>query len=193
MRKASGEAQPIWKNRVVVIGAGAGLAVVIIGIVLAVALRGGKKDNGPWRVPSSGWVSMGPVKKVHEPGHYGNCVFSSKSIESGKEDDSALRNTFSFTEPIYGRCYFAHQIGPNKPGEVWQELWVDGVKRAQIIYDPALPNDSDQLALEVSRRHGTRIGELSSGKHTLDIWIYRQADDAENPEPLAAGELIVRK
>jgi len=104
-----------------------------------------------------------------------------------------VRNTFSYTEPIYGRCYFAHQIGPNKPGEVWQELWVDGAKRAQIIYDPALPNDEDQLALEVSRRHGTRIGELSNGKHTLDIWIYRQADDAENPEPLAAGELIVRK
>ena len=54
-------------------------------------------------------------------------------------------------------------------------------------------NDEDQLALEVSRRHGSRLAELSSGKHTLDIWIYRQAEDADAPEPLAAGELVVRK
>ena len=193
VKKAAPAATPLLKNRLVVIGAGAGLAVLVVGIILAVALRGSKKDSGPWRVPASGWVSRGAIKKVHEPGHYGNCVFSSKALEPGKEDDSALRSTFSYTEPIFGRCYFAQQIGPNKPGEVWQELWVDGAKRAQIIYDPALPNDQDQIPLEVSRRHGTRIGELSSGKHTLDIWIYRQADDAENPEPLAAGELIVRK
>jgi hypothetical protein len=76
---------------------------------------------------------------------------------------------------------------------VWQELWIDGVKRAQVIYDPSLPNDEDQIALEVSRRHASRLTELSSGKHTLDIWIYRQPEDAETPEPLAAGELVVRK
>ena len=185
-------------NRLVVIGASAGLAVVVIVILAAVLLRGGKSANsGTWRVPSRGWVAAGPpapsLKMVQQTGGYGNCVFSSKALERGKEDEGTVRNTFSYTEPIYGRCYFAHQIGPNKPGEVWQELWVDGAKRAQIIYDPALPNDEDQLALEVSRRHGTRIGELSTGKHTLDIWIYRQADDAENPEPLAAGELVVRK
>jgi hypothetical protein len=45
----------------------------------------------------------------------------------------------------------------------------------------------------VSRRHGTRLSELTSGKHTLDIWIYRQAEESEVPEPLAAGELVVRK
>ncbi|MCA1828601.1 MAG: serine/threonine protein kinase [Myxococcales bacterium] len=185
-------------NRLVVIGAGAGVVVVLIAILLAAVFRGGKgAGSSAWRVPSKGWISPGPpapsLKLVQQNGAYGNCVFSSKTLERGKEDEGAVRSTFSYTEPIYGRCYFARQIGPNKPGEVWQELWVDGQKRAQIIYDPALPNDEDQLALEVSRRHGTRIGELSNGKHTLDIWIYRQADDAENPEPLAAGELIVRK
>ncbi|MGZ6142520.1 MAG: serine/threonine protein kinase [Myxococcales bacterium] len=181
---AASQLQALLKNRLVVIGAAAGLGVVVVGIVLAIALRGGKNaGNGAWRVPSKGWVAPGPpapaLKQVQQSGGYGNCIFSSKALERGKEDESAVRSTFSYTEPIYGRCYFARQIGPNKPGEVWQELWVDGAKRAQIIYDPALPNDEDQIALEVSRRHGTRIGELSSGKHTLDIWIYRQPDDAE--------------
>ena len=96
-------------------------------------------------------------------------------------------------EGLWGRCYFAHQVGPNKPGEVWQELWVDGQKRAQIIYDSALRNDEDQLALDVSNQHASRLAELSAGKHTLDIWIYRQGEEAETPEPLAAGELTVRK
>ena len=41
--------------------------------------------------------------------------------------------------------------------------------------------------------HAPRIAELSSGKHILDVWIYRQPDDADNPVALAAGELVVRK
>ena len=86
-----------------------------------------------------------------------------------------------------------HQVGPNRAGEIWQELWVDGVKRAQVIYDPPLPNDEDQLGLEVSKQHGTRFAELSPGKHTVDLWIYRQGEDADNPEALAAGEFIMRK
>jgi hypothetical protein len=178
------------------VGAGAGAAVLVLGAVAFTLFRG-PSSTGAWRVPSRGWVSPGPpappLKKVQSNGGYGNCVFSTKELERGKENAGALRNIFSVGEPIFGRCYFAHQIGPNKSGEVWQELWIDGVKRAQIIYDPALPNDEDQLALEVSKRQSSRLAELSSGKHTLDIWIYRQPEDAENPEPLAAGELVVRK
>jgi serine/threonine-protein kinase len=184
---------PQW----IAIAAGAGGALLVLIAAAILLTRGGGSATGKFRVPSKGWNSPGPnappLKKIQASGGYGNCVFSSRQLERGREDTGALRTTFSASEPIYGRCYFARQIGPNRPGEVWQELWVDGVKRAQVIYDPALPNDEDQLALEVSRRHGSRFGELSSGKHTLDIWIYRQAEDAEAPEPLAAGELVVRK
>ena len=179
------------------IGAGAGVALLALIVIAVLLLRGSSAPTGNFRVPASGWNSLGPaaprLKKVQSSGGYGNCVFASKQIDRGKEDENAVRSTFSAAEPIYGRCYFARQIGPNKSGEVWQELWIDGVKRAQVIYDPSLPNDEDQLALEVSRRHGSRFAELSSGKHTLDIWIYRQPEDTETPEPLAAGELVVRK
>ena len=180
----------------IAIGAGAGVALVAL-IIAAVLLRGSSAPSGNFRVPTTGWNSPGPnaprLKQVQSSGGYGNCVFASKQIDRGKEDENAIRASFSAGEPIYGRCYFARQIGPNKSGEVWQELWIDGVKRAQVIYDPALSNDEDQLALEVSRRHATRFAELSSGKHTVDIWIYRQPEDAETPEPLAAGELVVRR
>ncbi len=181
----------------IAIAAGAGSALLLLIVAALVFGRGGSGPSGNFRVPATGWASPGPsapeLKKIQASGGYGNCVFSSKLIDRGKEDASAIRATFSAGEPIYGRCYFARQIGPNQPGEVWQELWIDGVKRAQVIYDPALSNDEDQLALEVSRRHASRLGELSSGKHTLDIWIYRQPEDTETPEPLAAGELLVRK
>jgi hypothetical protein len=195
VRKAPGKPIP---RQWIAIGAGAGAALLALIVVAVVLSRGGNPaPTGAFRVPVKGWTSPGPpapvLKKVQADGRYGNCVFSSRQIERGKEDEGAVRSTFSTGEPIYGRCYFAHQIGPNKSGEVWQELWIDGTKRAQIIYDPALPNDEDQLSLEVSRRHGARFAELSSGKHTVDIWIYRQAEDTDNPEPLAAGELLVRK
>ena len=181
----------------IAIGAGAGVALLALTVVAVLLLRGSSAPSGNFRVPTTGWNSPGPaaprLKKVQSSGGYGNCIFASKQIDRGKEDENAVRATFSAGEPIFGRCYFARQIGPNKSGEVWQELWIDGVKRAQVIYDPSLPNDEDQLALEVSRRHGSRFAELSSGKHTLDIWIYRQPEDTETPEPLAAGELVVRK
>ena len=31
--------------------------------------------------------------------------------------------------PIFSRCFFARPVGHNKSGEIWQELWVDGVKK----------------------------------------------------------------
>jgi hypothetical protein len=130
---------------------------------------------------------------VQAGGGYGNCVFATRDLERGKEEPGAVRTIFSADESILGRCYFAHQIGANKAGEVWQELWIDGAKRAQIIYDPALPDDEDQLAVEISKRHASRLSGLSAGKHTLDVWIYRQTKDPDNPQPLAAGALVVRK
>ena len=185
------------RKQSIAIGAGAAVAMLALAVGAVLLLRGGFAPSGNFRVPVTGWNSPGPaaprLKKVQSSSGYGNCVFASKQIDRGKEDENAVRATFSAGEPVFGRCYLARQIGPNKTGEVWQELWIDGVKRAQVIYDSALPNDEDQLALEVSRRHGSRFAELSSGKHTLDIWIYRQAEDAETPEPLAAGELVVRK
>jgi hypothetical protein len=72
------------------------------------------------------------------------------------------------------------------------EVWVDGVKRAQIIYDSSFAPEEDQLAPDLSKL-SSRLGELSSGKHIVDIWIYRQREGSQNPERLAGGELVVRK
>ena len=153
--------------------------------------------QGAFRVPATGWVYPGapapPLKRVQSNGGYGNCVFSTKEIERGKEEAGAVRTIFSGEEPIFARCYFAHQVGPSKAGEVWQDLWIDGQKRAQMLFDPALANDAQEIGLAIGQRHQQRFTELSSGKHTVDIWIYRQSDDAENPEPLAAGELTLRR
>ena len=196
VRKAPPPAVPKASSRMwigIVAGAVAGLAV--LGGVAFFVLRGPAK--GPWRVPAKGWMYPGapapPLKKVQSEGGYGNCVFATKELERGKEEAGSVRTIFSGTEGIYGRCYFAHQVGPNKPGEVWEELWVDGAKRSQVIYENALSNDEDQVALDLSVRQKARLTELSAGKHTLDVWIYRQAEDSDNPEPLAAGELVVRK
>ena len=168
---------------------GAGAAVLAVILVLAL---GGKGAATRGRVPGGGWRAAGGLKRLNAAG-YGNCVFASKEVDRGASDDGALRNAFAIGEPIFGRCFFPRQVGPNKPGEVWQELWIDGVKRAQIIYDPALQPDEDQLGLELSHRHASRLSELSNGKHILDVWIYRQPDDADTPVPLAAGELVIRK
>ena len=172
------------------------LALLVLGSAFYF-LRGGVARAGPWRVPVKGWIYPGapapPLKRVLSNGGYGNCVFSTKELERSKEEQGSARTIFSGTEPIFGRCYFGHQVGPNKAGEVWQDLWVDGQKKAQMLYDPALPNDEDQIGLEVSRAHGSRLADLSAGKHTIDLWIYRQSEDSENPEPLAAGEITVRK
>jgi len=43
----------------------------------------------------------------------------------------------------------------------------------------------------LSGRHTARLRELSSGKHKVDVWIYRQAGDGDNAVPLAAGEMVV--
>jgi len=172
------------------VAAGAGAAVLLLGFVGYLLARPAASQKG--RVPAEGWRPAGGLKQLHGGG-YGNCVFAANEVTPGADDEGALRTSFAVGDNIFGRCFFPRQVGANKPGEIWQELWIDGVKRAQIIYDPALPSDDDQLALEISRRHASRLVELPSGKHTLDIWIYRQPDGANNPVPLAAGELMVRK
>jgi serine/threonine protein kinase len=170
------------------IAAGVVAAVVVLGALAAFLLRSGNDQNG--RVPAHGWVKQGDLKKIQRQGGYGNCVFASKEIDP-KEDDGSVRNVFSASEPVFGRCFFAKKVGNNKQGEIWQELWVDGVKRAQIIYEP-IPSDDDSIPLSLSQQQAQRLAELSSGKHTLDVWIYRQQGDGD-AAPLAAGELIVRK
>ena len=183
-------------TRSILIGAVSAVAALalVAGAVLFVKSREAGK---PGRVPAKGWVYPGApapqLKKIQANGGYGNCIFSTKPLSAGKEEPGQLRNVFGTNEPIQGRCYFPHQLGPNKAGEVWQELWVDGVKRAQIIYDPPLPNDEDQLQLDVATQHASRIADLLPGKHTFSLWMFRQGEDAENPDPLAAGEFTVRK
>jgi predicted Ser/Thr protein kinase len=145
------------------------------------------------RVPDKGWMQRAGLRRIQANGGYGNCVFSPREVERGKEDAAALQTVFAATEPIHGRCYFPRPVGENKAGQIWEELWIDGRKRSHVIFDPALPADEDQLALQLSGRHAARLRELSSGKHTVDVWVYRQAADADTPVPLAAGELVVRK
>ena len=164
-------------------------AIAVLGAAAAWFLRSGNEQNG--RVPQHGWAKQGEsMKKIHRQGGYGNCVFSSREIDA-KEEDAALSTVFSASEPVFGRCFFAKKIGSNKQGEIWQELWVDGVKRAQIIYAP-IPGDEESIPLALSQQQAQRLAELPPGKHTLDVWIYRQSADAD-AAPLAAGELIVRK
>ncbi|OLD46899.1 MAG: hypothetical protein AUI48_06225 [Chloroflexi bacterium 13_1_40CM_2_68_14] len=171
--------------------AGGAAAALLLAAVGFLYLRGQAAQGAG--VPETGWMSRGGLRKVQSKGGYGNCVFSARDLERGADDPSALRAVFSATDPIHGRCYFPQPVGENRTGQIWEELWIDGRKRAHVIFDPALPAEEDQLALELSGRHAARLRELSIGKHTLDVWIYRQARDADNAVPLAAGELVVRK
>jgi hypothetical protein len=186
-RSAPGGARSPWRG----VAAGAVLAVVVLGGAGFFYLRSTAVLRG--RVPEKGWLQRAGLRRIQVDGGYGNCVFSPRDLERGKEDAAALRSVFAASEPIHGRCYFPKPVGENKAGQIWEELWIDGHKRSHVIFDPPLPPDDDQLALRLSGRHAARLRELSGGKHTLDLWIYRQAADADTPVPLAAGELVVRK
>jgi len=173
------------------------MGAVVIGGGVVAYLAFSKPARQPWRPPTKGWVYPGtpapPLKKVQTVGNYGNCIFSTHALEAGKEDAASLRTSFSTGEEMSARCYLAHQLGPNKAGEVYQELWIDGARRKQVIYDPPLANDADQVAVDVKQEYGALLGEIGSGKHVLDLWLFRQGEDADNPEPLAAGEFTVRR
>jgi len=169
-----------------VLGVAAGL-LLIAGGAFAV-LRHAAASRG--RIPQDGWVSRGGLRKVQAKGGYGNCVFSTGDLPG---DGAALATAFSAADPIHGRCFFSRPVGANTTGQVWEELWVDGRKRAHVIFDPALPQDAEELVLDVGARHAARLRDLPGGSHTLDLWIYRQADGGDSPVPLAAGELLVRK
>jgi predicted Ser/Thr protein kinase len=185
---ARGPGRRMWIG----VAAGAAAAVALL-VSLGLALVGGGGGAPTGRVPTAGWVPGAGLRKVQARGGYGNCVFSPAAVARGVEDASSLRAIFTAGEPIHGRCFFARSLGSGRRGELWQELWVDGVKRGQISYDGVLPPGEDQLAISVSGPHAARIRELSAGKHTLDIWIYRQPDGTDHRIPLAAGELVVRK
>ena len=184
------------RQRLIGVGAGAAAAIAIIAAV-ALNARRSADATSVWRVPGAGWASPGPpapaLKKIASPGGFGNCVFAGHELGRADEDESVLRRSFAGGENIFGRCYLSHPVGANTAGEVWQELWIDGVKRAQIIYDPPLPTDEDQLALVVGRQHGARLADLKPGKHLIDVWIYMQPDESQPAEALAAGEFTLRK
>lgn len=132
------------------------------------------------------------MKRLHASG-YSNCVFSARAPERGREDEGALEQSFSASDPIYGRCYLPAAPGPNRPGEIWAEIWIDGTKWAHLVYDPPILPEQDEIPLEWSREQPSRLPELSAGQHTVSVWIYRQSKDRHNPVALAAGELVVRR
>jgi len=165
---------------------------MVLGLLLFFVLRqDGSKSGG--RVPQKGWTWPGPpapaLKRIQEAG-YGNCVFSTGPF--GKGEAPPTRAAFSAGEAVHARCFFARPLGPVRRGDVWQELWLDGQKRAQILYDKLQPA-LETLDVDLSRLPGARLADLSAGKHTLSIWIFRQPEGTENPETLAAGEITVRK
>jgi len=174
-------------------GVAAGAAAAVLVLAGLAVLYERNRAAGRGRVPDSGWTARSGLRQVQGMGGYGNCVFFAREIERGAEDAAAVRTDFSAADPIHGRCYFPRAVGENRTGQIWEELWIDGRKRAHLIFDPPLPPDGDQLTLQLSGRHAARLRDLSSGKHTLDVWIYRQAGDGDTPVPLAAGELVVRK
>jgi predicted Ser/Thr protein kinase len=174
-------------------GIAAGAAAAVVVLAGAGYLYERDRAGRLGRVPRAGWISRGGVRKVQGGGGYGNCVFSIRQLEQGAEDPGAARAEASASDPIFARCYFPAPVGESKAGQVWEELWIDGRKRAHVIYDPALPPDDDQVAVQLSGRHAARLRELSSGKHTVDLWIYRQSPGTDTPQALAAGELLVRK
>ena len=173
------------------VAAGAAAAMLLLAAGGYFYLRG--RIAGSGGVPEAGWMSRGGLRKVQSNGGYGNCVFSTREVERGADDPTALRAVFSAIDPIHGRCYFPRPVGENRTGQIWEELWIDGRKRAQVTFDPALSPEEDQLGLQLSGRHAARLRELSSGKHKVAVWIYRQAGGGDNVVPLAAGELVVRK
>src|SRR2546421_2476891 len=173
------------------VAAGAAAAMLLLAAGGFLYLRG--RPAGVGGVPETGWISRGGLRRVQSKGGYGNCVFSTREVERGADDPTALSAVFSATDPIHGRCYFPRPVGENRTGQIREELWIDGRKRAQVIFDPALPPEEDQLSLRLSGRYAARLRELSSGKHKVDVWIYRQAGDGDNAVPLAAGELMVLK
>jgi predicted Ser/Thr protein kinase len=171
--------------------AGTFAAVVLLGAAAFFYMRATAGLRG--QIPASGWTLRGGLRRIQSKGGYGNCVFSNREVQRASADPSLLRSAFSAGDDIYGRCFFPAAIGENRSGQIWEELWIDGRKRAHVIFDPPLPPAEDQLALQLSARHAARLRELSNGKHTLDVWIYRQGADADTPVALAAGELVVRK
>jgi len=166
------------------VAAGATAAVLVLAAAAIGWMRFGTAPRG--RVTAAGWVAQGGLRKVQSAGGYGNCVFF-------RSDPAEVTAVLSAADSIHARCYFAQPVGDNRTGEIWEELFVDGRKRAHVIFDPALTPNDDQLTLPLSERHAARLRELSSGQHTVDVWIYRRVGDAHNPVPLAAGELVVGK
>jgi len=83
-------------------------------------------------------------------------------------------------------------VGENRTGQIWEELWIDGRKRAHLIFDPPLPPDDDQLALQLSGRHAARLRELSSGSTS---WTsgFTGKRRRRHSSAIGGGELVVRK
>ena len=97
--------------------------------------------------------------------------------------------TCALTNEGTGRCSLGKALGANRPGEIWQDVYVDGAKRGQVVYDRPLPEAQDELSVDLS----ARMKDLSPGKHTLAVRIYRQPAGSQSVEALAGGELVVQK
>jgi predicted Ser/Thr protein kinase len=179
------QSQP-WRGVMV----GAAAAVLVLGGAAFAYLRMTTARRG--RVPAGGWVARGGPRKVQSERGYGNCVFF-RGEPPAPAEVSRETAVFLASDTIGCRCYLPRAVGDNRPGQIWEELWIDGRKRAHVIFDPAIPPEDEELTLQLSSRHAARLRELSDGKHTLDVWIYRQGAEPENPVPLAAGEVMVRK
>ena len=170
-------------------------ALAGFGVAAVTAKKPGGDPNGPFRVPDDGWSTAAgsPVKRVHLPGNYGNCVFASGEIKRGAEDANALKTDFLVGEPVDARCYFGAPLGKTEEGEVFQAVFIDGEERSRAYYEPALAPATDEVPLSVTEKQGKRFARLSEGPHSVWLWIMRQRNGETQPVPLAGGAFNVEK
>ncbi len=196
-------AAPRWNGRAALL-LGFAMVGVLLGGLSARWIGGGRADllSSPARIPEDGWVAAGPgqpsVKWLHIPGNYGNCVFSNEAINRGEERSTALRAEFLVGENIRGRCYFATSLNSiaggdaARGGQVYQVLYIDGVERSRMYYDPSPDGAVDQLPIQVIEQHGKRLATLSVGRHVVWLWIMRRGERGA-PLRLAGGHFSIEK
>lgn len=118
-------------------------------------------------------VNHHKYKKIHEE-NYSNSVFSTETIELGKEDNYELKTDFTKPEPVYARCYFPEPVGKVEGKNFWHEIWINGkfIKRTQFEKPP--DPEWDEIQIWVSEdEYKQEIADLGSGKHEIIIWVIK--------------------
>jgi hypothetical protein len=98
-----------------------------------------------------------------------NCIFASTEIPPRAPADTRTRTHFSAGEPIWARCYLPDRAGANRPGDLVDEIWLDGQKLWSQAYDAALPTGALERSIALSEILRTPLATLGRGLHRLRI------------------------